>query len=44
MTTTPQEPIRTEQEEEEQEQPVSDNGGSTQHVDKTNEYARDTKG
>ena len=43
MTTTPQEPIRTEPEEE-QEQPVSDNGGSTQHVEETNKYARDTTG
>ena len=43
MTTTTQEPIRTEQEEE-QSQPVSDNGGSTQHVEETNKYARDTNG
>ena len=40
MTGTTQEPVRSEPEEEE----VSDNGGSTQHVKETNEYARDTTG
>lgn len=44
MTIDTQEPIRTEPEKEEEEAPVSDNGGSTQHVDETNKYARDTSG
>lgn len=42
MTTTPQEPVRTEPKEEEKK--VSDNGGSTQHVKETDKYGRNTTG